>query len=204
MTVCIAAIAEEGKKLILAADNMMTHIVGNNVQYQREDPDYKKIIKLNNNVYALAAGVLHVISPVIAAVIPDVKSTSTPQEVAEILRAKLQDFYIKKAEEEILKPLLINLQIFREQQRGLSDTLLSQVLTKLGNFNLDINIVIAGINQQTGNAYIGMVAGNGFLLDKTLDGAVTNGSGGELARFSILLSDYKNWHIRFASPKEKS
>jgi hypothetical protein len=127
---------------------------------------------------------------VITASIPEIKPNSSPQEVAEIIRGKLQDFYIKKAEEEVLKPMLITLDLFRGQQRQLSDTLLNQILMKLGNFNLDVNIVVAGINQQSGTSFLGMVQGNGVLLDKTMDCAVTNGSGGDLARFSILLSNY--------------
>jgi len=51
MTVCIAAIADEGKSLIIAADQMATmpHLVA-------ENEGNHKIFELSNNIYLLAAG----------------------------------------------------------------------------------------------------------------------------------------------------
>ena len=62
---------------------------------------------------------------------------------------------------------------------------------KINNFNLDINIIIAGYYAESQQCYLGIVAGNGFLIDNTLQGFVTNGSGGDLAKFSLILNNYK-------------
>jgi 20S proteasome alpha/beta subunit len=190
MTVCVAAIADNGKKLVLAADNMLTIGIGTSIQYQRENKDHKKIVRLNDNVCALVAGALHVMNPVIETAKNEIKQNTSPLKVANILRESLQKFYLQKIEEEILKTVGINWDFFKNNQNKMDPEIVKDLYNKIKNFVLDINIIVAGYDSQSNNCYLGVVGSNGYLIDNTLSGFVTNGSGGDLAKFSLILSDY--------------
>jgi 20S proteasome alpha/beta subunit len=190
MTVCIAAIAENGKKMVLATDNMITTGIGTSIQYQKENKDHKKIVQLNDHVYVLVAGALHVMNPVIVMTKEEIKPNTSPVKAANIVRENLQKFYLQKTEEEILRRININWDFFKNHQKEMDSEIIKDLYTKINNFNLDINIIIAGYDEQNHNPYLGMAIGNGYLFDNTLNGFVTNGSGGDLAKFSLTLSDY--------------
>lgn len=42
MTICIAAVADRGKKVVAGTDNMITHTIGGTVTYEVETPTNKK------------------------------------------------------------------------------------------------------------------------------------------------------------------
>lgn len=190
MTVCVAAIADGGKKLVLAADNMLTMGIGGSIQYQSENVDHKKVVKLNDNVYALFAGALHVMSPLVNFAKDNIKNNTPPLKVAEKIREELQRFALQKIEEEILKPAGLSWDIYRNKQKDLNPEIVQDMHRRITSFGLDVNIIIAGYDAQAQQPYIAEVSGSGVLIDRTLEGFYTNGSGGQLARFSLILSNY--------------
>lgn len=192
MTVCVAAMAEDRKKLVVAADNMFTHGVGTGIQYQREDASHKKIVWLNDSVCVLTAGAHLVINPVVTEAKSQVKATTTPERAAEIVRQSLEKFYLEKIEQEVLKPNGIDWNIFRTKQKDLNESFFTQVFEAIKNFNLDVNLIVAGYNSQASTCYIAVVTGNGALIDHSTGGFTANGSGGEIARFSVLVSPYND------------
>ncbi|MGE5297900.1 MAG: hypothetical protein ACM3KM_01930 [Acidobacteriaceae bacterium] len=190
MTVCVAALADNGKKIVIATDNMATIAIGQTIQYQREDKDSKKLFQLNENVYALTAGALHVINPVIKKAKEEIKTHTTPTKCATIIRESLEKFYLQKTEEELLKRYNIDWDFYRNKQALLGEEVRKDLFNKINNWNLDINIIVVGYDSSNKECYLGVVLANGYLMDKSLENFVTNGSGGELAKFSLILSDY--------------
>ena len=144
MTVCIAAIAESGKRLILAADNMINIPIGNTINFQKEDKNHKKIYRLNENVYALAAGALHTITPVMRETEKAMGPKSSPLDVANIMRRKLQDFYLQKTEEEVLMKVNYTWDFFKNKQQQINQIILNDLYEKINKFNLDIQVIVAG------------------------------------------------------------
>lgn len=55
MTVCIAALAENGDKGVICADKMVTRVIGGTV-FQDEGSDHEKIVKLPSGCFVLTAG----------------------------------------------------------------------------------------------------------------------------------------------------
>lgn len=190
MTVCVAALAENGKKIVLGADNMLTIGIGTSIKYQKEDKDHKKIIKLNNNTYALFAGALHVMAPLLVYAKENIKDNNSPNKAAEKLREGLKQFALTKIEEEILEKVGFNWDIFKNKQQTLNSDIVKDLYNKINNFNLDVEIIIAGFDTQSQHSYLGVLSGNGFLVDHTLDGFLTSGSGGDLAKFSLIFSNF--------------
>jgi hypothetical protein len=189
MTACISAIAEDGKKVIVAADDMLTHnVVAGGPAVQRLDQGHDKTLKVNDRVYALAAGANHVIHPVFADIALKVSATTTPQEAAEIARVSLRTFYLQKVAEEILMTYNLTWDTFGQANPSIVP--IAQIQQAINGFNLDIAIIVAGVDQ-TESAYVSVVSGQGALLDRTSDGVVAVGSGGHLASVSMILSDYQ-------------
>jgi hypothetical protein len=188
MTACIAAISDNGKKLVIAVDNMLTHNAG--VPVQRTDAAHEKMVQLTDDgIYAMAAGANLVIHPVIDEVLQK-RPVGSPKEVAEIVRTTLQEFYLRKVEEEILKIFNLDWPTFTQSQSQLSPQVLNDIHSRIQNFSLDINIIVAGIDQGTGEAHVSVISGNGISLDRTSDGVISIGSGGTLAAVSMILSNY--------------
>jgi 20S proteasome alpha/beta subunit len=190
MTVCIAAIAEKGNKVVLAADNMLTIGIGNSIQFQKENNDHKKIVKLNENVYALFAGSLNIMNPLLGWARENIKHNFNPQRAAEKMREGLEVFVHQKIEEEILKKAGLSWDLYRNKQKELNTDLVKDLYGKINGVNLDVNIMVAGYDAQNKQCYLSNILGNCSMVDNTLQGFMTNGSGGDLAKFSMILSDY--------------
>lgn len=190
MTVCVAAIANGGSEIIVAADNMVTLVVGQSIQYQKEDNNHKKIWNILPGIYALFSGALHIQEPLLRLSLGKIRPNSSPFEVATILRSSLQEFYLQKCEEEILLRLNLTWKAFIEKQQQLSPEFVRDLLQKINGFILDIQVIIAGFDSNSGQPFLGLVVGNGILFEKTLEGWLTSGGGGELAKFSLILHDY--------------
>jgi hypothetical protein len=189
MTVCIAAIADKGKKLVIASDNMITLNIGGTISYQKEDAAHKKIIQLNENVYALFAGRLDTMNPLVAKAKEVIKTNTSASKAAQLLRDQLHEFAQQKIEEEILSRAGMDWNVFKNKQTQLNPEILKDVYNKVVNFAFDIQIIVAGYETPE-KPFLGLILGNGTLLDHTLSGALTCGGGGELAKFSLIVSDY--------------
>lgn len=190
MTVCVAAIAEGGEKIILATDNMITVAIGGNIQYQREDASHKKINKLTNGTYALFCGQLSFQESVLRLTLDKISPNASPLEVANFTRVALREFYHQLCQQEILMRFNLNWDIFVNKQQQLNQELVKELVQKINAFTPDIHVIIAGHDDKSGDAFLGLAGGIGYLFERTLEGFLTSGSGGELAKFSLILHDY--------------
>lgn len=188
MTVCVAALAENGKKLVVASDNMVTLGIGTTIQYQKEDRDHKKIVRLNDHVFALTAGTLHIISPIIKLAKESIDRNTKSESAAEIIRESVQKFCLNKIEEEILKKVGFDWDYYKNKQNQLNPDIVKDLYNKISNFSVNVSIIVAGVDGDV--PYLGLISGNSVLFDKTLESFLTNGGGGDLAKFSLIINDY--------------
>src|SRR5579872_4328100 len=85
MTVCIAALAADGKKAILIADKLVTtHGV---LPYQ-VDMAANKIIKINNDVYVMFAGSITDATVIIENTINHIGSNKWVSDIADLINKK--------------------------------------------------------------------------------------------------------------------
>jgi ATP-dependent protease HslVU (ClpYQ) peptidase subunit len=191
MTVCIAAICESGKKIVVATDRMLTIAFPVNLEFESDEP---KIKELSSNCLALASG-----STAYAAQILDNSykkfggtQALTIDQASEIVRAEYVALRMSKTDETIVNATLGG-DYQRYLQRGgtLPDYLQrqAQVFQQLAmlvqQFNLSTDVMLALVDDV--EAHISMVTHPGtiFSLDKVGYGAI--GSGGMHATIHLSL-----------------
>ncbi|HEX7724533.1 MAG TPA: hypothetical protein VF438_02235 [Candidatus Paceibacterota bacterium] len=189
MTVCIAAVADNGKKLIVTTDNMITVSIGGTTQYQREDTNYKKLYKLNNKTYALIAGSTAPTDTIVRLAMKKIGPNMTPRNAAEHVKEAFQDFYRGQIEDSFLKKFGIGMHSFMNDQKKLDPIVVKDLLDKINGYATDTFITVAGYDETAGGAYIGTVGGF-TLVDRTVEGFFASGGGADLAKYSLIISGY--------------
>lgn len=190
MTVCVAAITDNGKKLILAADNMLTVSIGGTMQYEKEDAEHKKIYQLNSQTWALGAGTTNFIDSIIKEAKKDIGVNQKPVNVADKVKLSYQKFYLGMAEDSVLKKHGLNWDAFNKDQKNLDPQTVKNINDELNGIKPDVLIIVAGYSKEDDNeCYLGTVGGY-TLVDRTIEGFCTVGNGGDFAKYSLLLSDY--------------
>jgi hypothetical protein len=182
MTICIAAVCESGKKIVVATDRMLTFPAPLNVEFETGE---QKIEELASNCIALPSGNTAFATEILESVRKNIGGTR-PQYIAEIAE-RLKDAYISvrmaKTEETIIKPGL-GRDYARALERGLSlpDYLQKQVNTYQQiaaistQYNLVVDFIIAGLDDLGGHVSVVTHPGTLFSLDKMGYGAVGSGS----------------------------
>jgi len=85
MTVCIAALADNGKSAVICSDKMKTRNVGG-MTFQDDDDEHRKIFSLPNGTFVLTAGDESYASDAINAALPLIDATTTFEQAAEHIR----------------------------------------------------------------------------------------------------------------------
>lgn len=184
MTVCIAAKADDGKKIILAADQMATmqHIT-------REAEGSHKIRKITEKIYILLAGNGILGNEIIKKVLAQRDSISTIEECA----TKTQEAFIAQrlalAEQQVLFTRGMTLRDFNANQTNLQSNIAAMIDQQLQGFGLDVIMLVAGIDPD-GMARIYEVSNPGITAEMPGDFAA-EGSGGTHATNSLLAREYK-------------
>ena len=192
MTVCIAAICDEGRRIVVAADRMFTSPPPVNVEFETSE---KKIEQLSPSCVALSAGNTAYAYEVIRDTVAMLGGNQKPpiSQVAETIK----DSYVKvraaKVRETLLLPhlgpeflkveqigvLLPN--YLREQQQ-----VFGNLLGVMNGFNLGAEIIIAGISEADGRRLAAIVhPGTVIWLDKL--GYASVGSGANHATIRLAL-----------------
>jgi 20S proteasome alpha/beta subunit len=181
MTICIAAICEAGKSIVVVADRMFTNPFLS-VEFETEE---RKIEELPPKCVALTAGN----SPVATEILDVVRlglqaghQFSVPQ-VAELVRKVYADIRARKVEETLITP---NLAADYARQRAGGVTLpaylqpqpqvYQMIFAQVGQQNLGVDLLVAGIDP-TG-AHLFQVANPGVLYTMEKLGYAAIGSGG--------------------------
>jgi len=191
MTICIAALYENGKGCVLASDQMTTaHFP---LGYEFENEEIKKIIKVRETTvaYLLSAGDVLFANEVLEAVRKDVDSkgiTVTPI-IAELFRQHYQNVRKQHIIRNELEPRGLTLDSFYAAHQRLLPQLVMMLDTALKMANPRTELVVAGFSESCCSIFSIVNPGDLFCHDAIGFAAV--GSGGPHAVYSLIESGYK-------------
>ena len=185
MTVCIGAICDAGKAIVVAADRMMTFGAPMNLQAEGA---VRKIIPLADNVVLLFSGAVPDAEALAQSARASAKDgASNLRQIADATAAGYQALKRNKVEDSILRPLLgIEFPQFQQlASQSASSQVLSQLLGMISQHNLGLDAIIAGIDDE--HAHLSVVTHPGTIVPLDLVGFSAIGSGGmhALVRLSL-------------------
>jgi 20S proteasome alpha/beta subunit len=185
MTICIGAICEENK-VVVVADRMLTN-QNLSIEFEHEK---SKIIELSNNCVAVVAGSAIGPKEILEPVVSEYKSVKTPTiyQIVQKIAENYRRFRLEKAESYIFIPRGLTLQYFYANQNGLNEALVRGLDTALERFDLQIEIMIVGVDNTGGHIYLITNPGNVDCLDTI--GWCSIGSGSPHADNSLIASGY--------------
>jgi hypothetical protein len=177
VTVCIGAICDGGKSIVVAADRMMTYGSPMNLQVEAA---VRKIIPLSNNSVLLFSGSV----PDGEAVANGTKALMQGggnvglKQITEFAARIYQETKKKRVEDQILRPLMgIDFGQFQQMvTQSASSQVLAQLLGMISQHNLMLDIMLAGIDEGVG--HLGIVTHPGMALPMDTVGTSAIGSGG--------------------------
>jgi 20S proteasome alpha/beta subunit len=194
MTICIGALAENRKKLVLVSDRMITANIP--MPYQFEKEDVQKIYDITDNVKVLTAGNALFAYEVIQAAVTiiekqklDGKDAHSVEEVAEILRQVYQQFRLRIVIQRILEPRGLDLPTYYSQQKNLNPGIIQEIEQALVNANIDVELVVAGVNDGK-SCHLYTVTHPGTVACHDPIGYACVGSGAPHAMYSLIGSEY--------------
>jgi 20S proteasome alpha/beta subunit len=190
MTVCIGAICEQGKAVVVAADKMVTF--GAPMNLQSEPPDLKKIIALTDRVLLLFSGGTGDGEEIVNGTLPKI-AAAPKQPVAQIAGAVKESYVTHKqrrAEENILIPLLgaTFTQFQTLVAQSAASQLLQQVLGLISQHNLQTDVLVAGVDDSGASVFA--ITHPGQLFPVATTGFAAIGSGGLHAGIRMSLGQH--------------
>jgi ATP-dependent protease HslVU (ClpYQ) peptidase subunit len=190
MTVCIGALCEAGKSIVIAADRMVTF--GPPMSLQAEPPTLRKIFNAGQSCVMLFSGGVPDGEELISNVVLTLGGSRNHlvAQVAEIVRNSYVKLKTKRVEENILGPLLgSDYATFRTLvAQSSSSQLLQQVLGMIMQHNLQLEILIAGTDATGGHLFA--VTHPGQILSVNMVGYAAIGSGGMHAAVALSLGGH--------------
>jgi len=190
MTICIAALAENGKKIVLVADQMVTANIP--IPYQYETPEVKKIYEITNNSIVLTAGnalFAHEIIENGQVKIKAISGVNTIEEISEVLRAEYQNYRKEFISRTFLEPRGLDLTTYYSFQQKLSPILVQEIDNAFENFNIAVEMIVVGYNPDGGRIY--SITHPGLLISHDPLGYACIGTGAPHAIYYLMGSNYK-------------
>lgn len=185
MTICIAAIAENNK-IIAMTDKMVT--LGAPVVTRYEITESNKAVELGPKIVGLFAGNVVYANEILELAKQKIQPTMTDVlEVAKIVQTSFQEYFQTTLTELIFNRFGITLPVFMGNQKNLDEDLVKKINEIIINTNLQVEIIIAGIDTRP---HIYLIGNPGTL--NTLDalGYACIGSGSQHATFSLIEAEY--------------
>jgi len=191
MTICIAALYENGKGCVLASDQMTTaHFP---IGYEFENEEVKKIVKVRETTvaYLLTAGDVLFANEILEAVRKDVDEkgvTATPI-IAELFRQHYQNVRRQRIIRNELEPRGLAIKSYYDGHQRLVQPVVMMIDNALKSYNPRTELIVAGLGEAYCSVFSIMNPGNLFCHDAIGFAAV--GSGGPHALYSLIESGYK-------------
>ena len=193
MTVCIAALYDNGKGAVLASDRMVTATIP--IGYEFEHQEISKIVPMagdSTSIYALAAGDVLLGTEILENAkgqIQQQQHTVVATETAEIVRVAYQRVRLSKIAQRELEPRGLDLDSYYNRHQGLSLQVLQVVDQAMAQTRVDVEFIIAGLGE--GGYSIHTVANPGVTYNHTPIGYCAIGSGAPHAMYSLIEAPYK-------------
>lgn len=184
MTVCIAAMCEGGKAIVVASDRMITAGSPMNIEFEH---DRKKIDILGDRFIAMSAGDALIGTNIIEIVECQIKKNPAVEIsiVGEYLKESYTTIRIKAIEEQLLRPINYSFSTFQSDgQKQIPLQIYAQLIQAIQTFNLGVEFIIAGMIGDNGR--IGFVHNPGILKWYDRLGFHAIGSGGIHAIMTLI------------------
>jgi 20S proteasome alpha/beta subunit len=148
MTICIAALCDDKKKIVIASDRMVT--VGSVIEFEH---DVKKFVDLTQNCVAMTAGSATVQNDILESAKKEIELSSKPvfNQVINKLKEEYVKFRTKRAEELHLKPKGLNFQTFYQSQQALQPEIVYGIINSIENTNLGVEFITCGFDEKGGH-----------------------------------------------------
>lgn len=191
MTICIAALYENGKGCVLASDQMTTaHFP---IGYEFENEEVRKIIKVRETTvaYLLIAGDVLFANEVLEAVRKDVDAkgiTATPI-IAELFRQHYQNVRKQHIFRTELEPRGLTLDSFYQGHQRFVLQIVQLIDNALKTGNPRTELIVAGLCESCWSIFSIVNPGDLFCHDAI--GFMAIGSGAPHAVYSLIESGYK-------------
>lgn len=191
MTVCIAALYDNGKGCVLVSDTMVTaHFP---MGYEFENEEVGKIVRVNDSisVYALIAGDVLFANEVIEAVRKEVNSqgvTATPV-IAELFRKSYQDMRRQHIIRTELEPRGLDISTYYQSHKNIFPQIVQFIDNAFTKFNPGVGFIVAGQGETT--CHIFNIANPGDSICTDPIGYTAIGSGAPHAMYSLTEANYR-------------
>ena len=186
MTVCIACLADNGTSVVLAADNMTTRNISNGVAWEDENENNKKITKISNSIFILAAG-----GSASSEIIE--KALISHSDTIEVATDKLKQSYQLVLQNMKLTTILIpngfkTWDDYINNQNKLHPNIAGEIFNRL-NTPFDNYFTVVAINTESNKIEIRTLYPN-CAIDDCKFGVSIIGNGTPIATFSLMKSKY--------------
>jgi 20S proteasome alpha/beta subunit len=194
MTVGVGAICDGGKSVVVAADRMITF--GAPMNLQTEPPDFNKITQITPRCALIFSGSGPDGEEIIASARKKLGGSPSPKtpitRVAEVVKEAYVELKRNRVEENILKPMLSA--TFKEFQtlcaQSSSSQVLQQVLGMIVQHNLNLEVMIAGVDESAVGAQLFVTTHPGQVFPMAMQGTTAIGSGGIHAAVRMTLGQH--------------
>jgi hypothetical protein len=202
MTVCIAAICDKGRTVVVAADRMFTSPPPVNIEFESDE---SKIERFLDGILVLPSGNTAIVTEILEAAKAAMSGKpANVSEIGELIRQGYVQVRAQKAEENIAVPMVgsdfldkraggMSLPEYLENQAGIYQGIVAQTF----QFNLGTELLLAGIDQDGARIAAIVHPGSIFWLDKLGYGAT--GSGAIHAVSTLNLCGQTRSHDLFAT-----
>ena len=189
MTVCVAALCDNRKTLILAADKMV------GLGYIEADPDIEKALRIHRDWWVMIAG--NDVSPAFDIIdkIKDRVKTKREVSISSMTQIATEEYSIKKKsvfETANLDPLGWNMERFNseEARQVLPAQLRVELYTKMAQHQLDLNLLFAGFDKRQGHVFHLGKSSRGVAKRHDIPGFYVVGSGTIGGGYMMYYRDY--------------
>ncbi|HED37812.1 MAG TPA: hypothetical protein ENI76_06160 [Ignavibacteria bacterium] len=145
MTVCIAALADDEKSVVLASDKMISKQVPP-IEYEH---DIEKIVKITDNFYVLIAGTVNNAVDIIDSVRNQIRANHTVAEKFEKFKKAYASFREQKIVDVILQAQgFHSLQDFQSKQQTLTREVVTSIQNLIANANLQTIMILVALDDK--------------------------------------------------------
>lgn len=189
MTVCIAALYENGKGAVLASDHMITASIP--IGYEFENDETSKIYALNDDAYVLSAGNVLFGDQIVQSsrITIAEESLGHVRDMADIVKTKYQTFRLAHIEDNYLTPRGLTLESYYGRQATLNPVIVQMIDEAMVKVDMGVELILVGPTGTGYGIYLITNPGTSHCLDAI--GFCAIGSGAPHVTYSLLGATYK-------------
>ena len=189
MTVCIAALYENGKGAVLASDHMITASIP--IGYEFENDETSKIHALNDDTYVLSAGNVLFGDQIVQSSRITIAGEGLEhvRDMAVVIKNKYQTFRLSHIEDNYLAPRGLTLEEYHGRQATLHSAIVQMIDEAMVNVDIGVELILVGPAGAGYSIYVITNPGMAHCMDAI--GFCAIGSGAPHVTYSLLGAKYK-------------